>query len=453
MHGSSRSLPYTFLLIMSFVAMRIASEATANISYILIAGFALLGRTQAIIALALSCLFTMINPGVAAEASGVSVWRYVVLLAAALSVFIRSGLGENCYTVRRVTMYTFMLGLFIVIHSLLFSSIPDVSILKAVSWTLAMCTLVAAWAGLNANERDDLANKIYYGLVVLMLASLPLIVTSVGYLRNDTGFQGLLNHPQAFGPTMALLGAWATCRLLESTRPSWSAVAIVAGSLVMVILSEARTAGVAMVFGIMVSVVLAPRLAGRSMLSALPGIRSYRMLLFAIIGVFGLVFLGSKLESAVAEFLSKSGRSEAVSVWDAYESSRGKLMELMWLNIESRPFSGIGFGIASDPLAMDIDRDPLLGLPVGAAIEKGVLPIAVWEELGLFGVIFVSIWVLMLMTRSARGGVAPFAVVSTALLLNLGESTMFSPGGLGLLSMLLIAWAFSCAQNTRGNRS
>ena len=124
-------------------------------------------------------------------------------------------------------------------------------------------------------------------------------------------------------------------------------------------------------------------------------------------------------------------------------------MDPMWENIEVDPFFGIGFGIASQADEMEVTRDPLLGLPTGAAVEKGVLPLAVWEEVGLIGSIGVIAWILMLLSRGARGGVTPLAVAITTLLLNLGESTLFSPGGLGLISLVLIGWIFSAGQ-TKG---
>jgi hypothetical protein len=50
----------------------------------------------------------------------------------------------------------------------------------------------------------------------------------------------------------------------------------------------------------------------------------------------------------------------------------------------------------------------------------------------------------MLMRRAARGGgMTALAVFGTALLMNLGESVLFSPGGFGMLSLILIGWAAS----------
>lgn len=434
----------TFALI-----LRVASTPSANISYIALAAYALIGRAQAVQALALSWLFTMFNPGIAAEATAGSVGRYAVLLAAAASVFLRSWRFRNRIKVRPATLATLLLGLFFVVHSWFFSPMVDVSVLKAVSWVLAMGTLIAAWAGLSADERETVARSLFGGLIVVMLVSLPLLPLPVGYLRNGTGFQGVLNHPQAFGPTMALLGAWAAGHLLGVKRPPWLMVALAGTCLVLVVLSETRTAGLALIFGVGIAILLTPRLAGLPVRVALPGLRSKRTLAVVALALAGVVVAGAQLESVVTNFIAKSGRANATTLLDAYEGSRGKKIDEMWANITTKPLQGIGFGIASDPLDMDVERDPVLGLPVSAAVEKGVLPVAVLEEVGLVGFLAVALWVFMLMRRSARGGLVPVTVGLTALLMNMGEATLFSPGGMGLLSLILLGWAFASSQARR----
>lgn len=428
------------------IAMRIASPATADASYLMIAGYAMFGRTQAIQALTLSWLFSMINTGIAPEASSAVVGRYAVLFGAALSVCVHSRAFSNSFRIRRLTLGTITLGAFFVVHAWFFSPMLDVSVLKALSWTIAMSTLIAAWSGLRENERDELARQVFGILIGVMVASLPLLAHPLGYLRNDTGFQGVLNHPQSFGPTMALLGAWSASRMFGEKRPAWSSIALAFGCLWLVFLSEARTAGFAMLLGISIAAMIAPALAGQRTKLILPGLKSKRLFLVVGLTLVGLVLSADKVGGAVSHYISKSGRAEATTLLAAYEVSRGSLMDRMWVNINEHPFTGIGFGIASDPAAMVIERDPILGLPTTASIEKGVLPLAVWEEVGFFGLVAVFTWIFVLLKRGARGGVAPVAVGLTALLLNMGESTLFSPGGLGMLTMVLIGWAFSAGQ-------
>ena len=249
-------LKLTSLIPIAAVGLRLLSSATTEVSYVLLAVFALLGRAQAIQALALSWLFNMLNGGVVTPSTVTSIGRYAVLAAATLSVVLWSILQPRRSRNDPMIQMTLFLGAFLLIHSLLFSVIVDVSVLKAVSWTMAMGTVFVAWAGLSTSDRDKLAAQLFAGLIVIMLVSLPLLVMRVGYRTNDTGFQGILNHPQAFGPTMALLGAWAASRMLGAKRPSWLIVGLFVACLILVVLSEARTGGFALLLGVAVAVML-----------------------------------------------------------------------------------------------------------------------------------------------------------------------------------------------------
>jgi hypothetical protein len=159
--------------------------------------------------------------------------------------------------------------------------------------------------------------------------------------------------------------------------------------------------------------------------------------------------MAPRVKGEINHFITKSGRADVNGVLQAYQDSRGGKIDAMLGNIAEHPLRGIGFGIASDPYFMVVQRDPYFGLPVGASVEKGVAPLAVLEELGVFGAGLVGFWVLRLLTRSARGGLAPFAVCLTALLLNMGEATLFSPGGFGLLPLVLYGWAYASGISER----
>ena len=95
---------------------------------------------------------------------------------------------------------------------------------------------------------------------------------------------------------------------------------------------------------------------------------------------------------------------------------------------------------------MEVVRDPILGLPLSALVEKGVMPVAVVEELGVFGALVVLGWLLVLLRRGARAGVQQFAVLITLVLVNFGESMFFSVGGMGMLLLILLAGAITGEQ-------
>ncbi len=423
-------------------ALRLASAPTANLSYWLLAAYAMLGRAQAIQAIGMSWFFTMINPGIAPGASLGSIGKYAVFLAACFSVILRSDILTGNMKIKRPVIYTVSIGIFFVIHSFLISPMPDVSILKATSWLMVTATLFAAWGKLNDEERGRLFNKLYVGLVVLMVISIPLVVLPVGYLRNGNGFQGILNHPQAFGSTMAILGALSGSSLLAQRKTSWSNVAVFCSCLVLILLSEARTAGVALVLGLMLGFIVVPWLSGKGINKVVPGLKSQR--LWGAIGVFlifGLVFYPF-ISQKVDNYISKSGRAGDIeTLTAAYEISRGALIDRLLVNIQENPVGGIGFGIASDPIDMKVERDPFFSFPVSAPIEKGVLPLAVLEELGVIGASLVLLWFLMVLRSASANGLEPLVVTIMALLLNMGENTFFSPGGFGALILIFVSWA------------
>lgn len=440
---------YVFIILA--LMLRVAPGPTANLSYLVLAIFALSGRQQAIYALALSWLFTMVNPGIAPESAGAGAGRYLVMLAAASSALLRSGLLMRHFQVRPFTVATVLLSGFFVLHSVLVSPLPDVSILKAVSWGLAMTALLSLWLGLSPSEFSAAKRDLFWGLVLVLVLSLPLLVLPQGFLRNGTGFQGILNHPQAFGPTMALLGAWSGARMFGERRPAWILIALTGASLVLVFLSEARTAGLAMVLGLGLSLMLSPVFAGRSLLGMAPGFGSGRVWLTLGAGAIASLAMAATFADLIARFLSKSNRSGTSDLFDAYEASRGFLIDAMLANIANDPLRGIGFGIASQPSMMIVERDPILGLPLGAAIEKGVAPLAVLEEVGLIGAFLVAVWILWLLRKGAVGGLAPFAVCLTALALNMGENTLFSPGGQGMLVLVLFGWIYASGSLKRSH--
>lgn len=429
----------TFLI--ASLAMRVISMPTANLSYWVLAGYALLGRSYAIQALALSWLFTMLNPGIGPEGPLSAMGRYGVMAAAAASVWWRSWGARKgpTFEISRLVLVTLLLGAGFVLHTLLVSPIRDVSLLKAVSWTVTFATLLSAWSGLTPAARQRLEYQLFVGLTVLMLASLPLLGTDLGFRVNGTGFQGLLNHPQAFGPVMALLAAWLGSRILAEWRPPWYLVGLFGLALVLVVMSEARTAGLGLVLGLGMAMVIGRRLARRRWRDFLPGLRSTRVRVILALALVGAVASGPFLAGYIETYLTK--RTDNVALGDMYEASRGALIDRMLENVRDHPWTGIGFGIASYPEDMDVARDPVLGLPTGAAVEKGVVFLAVLEELGVFGLLAVLAWLWILVRRAARNaGMTALAVCLTALFMNFGESVLFSPGGLGMLSLILIAW-------------
>jgi hypothetical protein len=113
----------------------------------------------------------------------------------------------------------------------------------------------------------------------------------------------------------------------------------------------------------------------------------------------------------------------------------------MIANIVEYPMTGIGFGLGSEPLSMNVKY--FKGIPISAPIEKGILPLMVLEEIGIFGFLFFLIWILILSLKAIAISFSSTLILLTILLLNLGEAGLFSPNGFGMLYLILITMSIT----------
>lgn len=435
----------SFLILV--IGFRLASTTTATLGYFVIAAYALLGRRQAIQALALSWLYSMTNSGFMHVGSAAAIGRYAIVFAAAVTVLRLNIFERRKWFISAPVALTILFGLFVVVHSFLFSAVKDVSILKAISWTVAMATILSAWSGLSNDEREELINRLMLGLACIILISLPFIALPVGYRVNGSGFQGILDHPQTFGAIAALLGTWVFFRIALARVPSFQSLALFGICAACVFLSEARTGALALLFGVLLAWV-ASRLGfvGEAR-ERLLGLRSGRVQMLMVVTLASFLISDFSLFKPLTPFMQK--RSAATSLLEAYQDSRGARINGMWENIRREPFVGIGFGVASEPDSMQIKRDEILGIPIGASIEKGVLPLAVMEEVGIIGFVIFALWIHVIVTRCAKNGVLGFATTLSILIANFGEASLLSASGMGLLPMLILGWAATSRKRTK----
>lgn len=434
-------------VLLSLIVLRLASTPTATLSFVMLAAYALLGLRQAVHALLLVWLFVMLNPALAPAPLSTSLLRYLVLFCAAASVFMRSDFAHGRLRMTRVVFMTILLSMFIVLHSLAISAQPLISILKAISWALAVCTSLAAWGGMTMQERSQTSTEVFAVLIAVAAASIFLISEPYGYMKGMSLFRGVLVHSQALGPTLAVLGAWTVCLYLQ--RASWIYLGILGAVVPLTFMTGTRTALLAAILGVAVASVLTPILARESLRKHLPTLGRRRFIVAVLFGlVLTLIWL-EPISNQLSDFLNKGRDYETIGA--AYADSRGGLVETMMSNFRDKPFTGIGFGIASNPASMKIER--IAGIPVSAVVEKGVTPIAVLEELGIFGALLAAVWLWIVVESSARSGLVPLGVLCTVLALNMGEATLFSPGGMGMLSIVLLGWAVSAARFCAGRKA
>lgn len=413
--------------------LRIAAYAWATI-------YTLLGRRQTIVALALLWLLNMFTHAIGPPPGGAAAFRHLTIFSAALSVLVIHAWTPPRSTSPGLLIWTFLMSVVLLLHSMFVSTMPDVSVLKAVSFALTFQTLLTAWSRLSPQERLVTEKQLWGIVFALAVLSTPLVAMAAGYFKNGSGFQGLLEHPQAFGPMMAILVAWLFGTWMTDRRMSLWLVAMIGLALVWAYLSLARSSIVLILVGILAALASRPLTALMNRSVRIPRLLAGRLAVFVVSLIVLLAVAGPKINDGFKKFIAKGRGSETLT--DAAWKSRGHLIVAMQDNIAEHPWTGIGFGVASSPEKYAaLVRDQYFGIVIMAAVEKGVLPVAIVEELGWPLALLYLPWFLALLLCAVRAGPRYAAVCAAVYALNFSECCFFSPGGGGLIVQTLVAMA------------
>ena len=424
--------------------LRIASPPTSAAAYVVVAIWALTGRRQAVVSLFLCWLFNMASHAFCGPPLMAAILRYVVILCAALSVFARGSTARSTTKARSLIWTTLSILVVIIIHCFLVSPMLDISLLKAVVFSVAFMTALCGWAWMSPAERHVTAQTVFGGLVLVICCSLPMAFMSAGYMRRGNLFCGVLSHSQEFGMVAGVVATFLACQCLTQRPLSWWRGVVLLIALAEVFHSKARIGMLAFVVGMVAA--FAYQIASNAMTSSRLNPRIVAGRIVAAVVLFGILLVpfGDQIGKFAADFINKGNAKggEDLSLIEAGMASRGGLIAIMSDNIGKHPVDGIGFGIASDPsLFGAVVRDGIFGLPIMATVEKGVMPLMVIEELGIPIAVLVFLWMGALGICATRGGMVPVAVFASAMASNIAEATFFSPGGAGLLIIVLVCWA------------
>jgi hypothetical protein len=422
-------------------ALIIVSPYTAILGYFLLLLLIMLGPRLIIQALVIVWLIGQIQVQLKSQVPLGSIPNTLLIATSALSVLIHYYKSDRQLSVSRFFLFAASFCMFLMLHSCFFSNNVLVSVLKVFLWSCSFLTLLLSWTLLPNHERKKLIKWIFQVLVAIALFSLFLINSNIGYLTNKHGFQGVLNHVQAFGLTMAILSSLVLGKMI-SNRNKILLLPILLLSLTFLVMSECRTG----IFGLFLAFILAIY-SFNIFSNSKNNSRKNNILIVKISIIISLIIFSLFFDLTDNIFFSKYSvpldQLESINFAEAYLNSRGHIAEAMIENIKNNLFSGIGFGIASDIENMIIQRDPFFGLPISAPIEKSILPLAIIEEIGIAAFILFVILIYSILRRSAANGFDCYLVALVILIMNFAELTFFSPSGWGMISLVLITWASS----------
>jgi hypothetical protein len=432
------------LLIVPVLAtiLRVASKPTSALAYVVLAGWALTGRRQAILSLFFCWLFNMISHVFCGSPLYAAQLRFVIFFAAAFSVLLHGPSRTSTTKVGSLAAATITVLVLIVGHSMVASLITDVSVLKSVTFSVVFMTVLCGWGWMAPAERHLTIQTIFGSLMLVVLFGLPMRLAGRGMMGFSSFFCGVIYHSQTMGMIAATVAAALMAQCLTIRPLRWWRVLLLGLALIELYWTGSRASAVALAGGVGLAFIV-------QLFGSVLFVRGENpRIVAARLGVAGLLFLlllivaGRQIGGGLRKFLLKYGEKEDVSLLEQGMSTRQELIDTMSENIRRHPLSGIGFGVGSTPQRrQNIVRDPYFGLPIMATVEKGVLPFVILEEFGIPLGVMVFFWIGLLVLCASRGGIVPFAVFLTSMLTNLAESSFFSPGGVGLLAIILTGWA------------
>ncbi len=248
--------------------------------------------------------------------------------------------------------------------------------------------------------------------------------------NNGTGlFSGITNQSQFLGPCLSCLGGWVACDMLfVERRLRLLHLLLLAPIPVMIALTKSR---IGMLTFCLLIVALATYCLPRIQIAERDRQHIQTMLLTFIVFFVVILVVFEARRGTVSRLLRKTNDlgEDQRSLVEALTGSRQEKMHECILDFQSNPLWGKGFQvIAEHPLYYQQGRISFFSAP----IEKGVLPIMVLGETGIFGMAtFLLFLVMFYHDASRKRYIATLTLFSVLLGTNMAEATFFSPGGGG----------------------
>jgi O-Antigen ligase len=366
----------------------------------------------------------------------ISVLKWLLLFVACGRSLLSRVEPTEAYT--RLSTYWFVITAVLLSNSVFVSPLPVISVFKTISFSLGLlCVLRLATLTWDRNE-EMLLFFAELGFAVVA-TSVPLLAFGGGYSRNEYGFNGILNQPQALGVLLVMTGAATFAIAFKTPRMARLLIALGIAQWTLIFLTGARTALVAIIVGGVVylfETVVRGGQESRIRHLSLPGVA---------IAITGLVLIVTVFPAVGERFGAFVQKGDAQSFGNNPElalnqSSRGDQISDGLELAGEHPVFGYGFGVdPSSQSNMDAYGAQLGGIPLSAPVEQGFLPLATVAQIGMVGSLFVFAFLLAIYRFARADSGETSALFAAVVGVNLGEMIFYSVGGLGILMWILLS--------------
>ncbi len=347
---------------------------------------------------------------------------------------------------------------------------PSVSLIKLTNFCVFLFGIWFGTQNLQERPKDVLVLRSFFLALafVLVFGSIPMMaIPSIGYsttlqwwLENDrfavadevyqqiqaaggmSLFGGITNHAQTFAPLLALTVGWVLCdMLLLERRFRWLHLSIIVFALPLVYMTRSRVGLISVVAAMYMSAFYAAR-----KVQLPPGLRERLSRGIMVSGALLVVVavVAQLTTGTMSRWMRKTNEEEEDqrSLGEAMTSSRLGLMEQSLYEFKRKPLIGSGFQVAEYTQDL-VARSK--GFIFSAPIEKGVAPVMVLGETGILGETCFLIFIFSFCGACVRRKyIVTLSLFTVMLVTNMGEATLFSPGGTGgILWMIGVVGGFT----------
>lgn len=266
----------------------------------------------------------------------------------------------------------------------------------------------------------------------------PEVVSETGRLFL---LSGITNNSQFLGPAVACFSGWLLCDMwLVKKRLSILHVVLQLPIPLICYMTRSRLA----LFVLLVSLLLTTYFClPRARVSRRTKTAFWGLLAVGFCSIFVAGVLSEVKNQTITRWLRKTEEisDDDRSLGTAITNSRLGLIQMNLEDFRRNRFLGSGFQVAAHTRAMYASGRATL---FNASVEKGLLPLMVLGETGIFGAFVFSIFLMTFyLTCRQKRYIATATLFTIFLSTNLGEATFFAPsGGGGFLWILLVVGGF-----------
>lgn len=395
----------------------------------------LLGVRHAIQALSLAVVIKYLNPVLYSYPAGVGVMGWVIILLGGFRMLLGSKIG-NVKVIFPILGFSLVVAALFIVQD---NKAPAVSAMKLVLFTYVSCAVVLGGTSLSERQALELATWFHSLIATLVLLSLPLFAfPDIAYAKNGEGFQGILNHPQTFGPIFAPVTSALLVYIFFGKPTKYLFIfAVILLLISLMIASQARTALATVTLSILATALVV--FFKKKRFSQFRFGRFFIVSSLTLIALLVSIVSSSVVQEKLEAYVYKRGSTDVESAL----ASRSMGIAAQWNYFVNHPLTGCGFGVYPWGLGRPDSNSPavieFMGLPISAPVEKGFLPTSILEETGLLGGLsFFGVLIYMTRRVIARQNIQWLAIFFSCIFVNVGEMGIFSVGGIGLFYWLLI---------------